>query len=559
MKLIVIPDLHQAPNLHEMEAAIAREAPDQVIFLGDYFDQFGDTPGDAALMARWLAASLAQPNRIHLLGNHDLPYAWPGAYAARCPGYSAEKRDAIHAILPRETLAALPFHHWHEDVLFSHAGLSRKAIPPGLDLGDVAEWLDAEVYAARTALEMNRIHRLLQIGQARGGATGTIGGLLWCDWSEFQPINGIHQIFGHTPRSLPVSSHVEASKNWCIDTAKKTGLRHYARIEDLTVSVHRLDGSEENRPPLRAVLPEMPNSNQDQARSPSGENQTLKTHGPDQCSHFCESTRIFASSHKNIPHGPEQPRHAPYGEENQEAPISRAPAPQTGLLLHVSDLHGNRAWFDWVAKKAVDENCAVAISGNLIKADAHLGRGDLMRQVAWIREWVRAVRFPLFLCSGNHDVVVDGNGDWVRELAWPGVTVDCGVGVFAGKRIACLPYLSGPEQFLRSDVLTADIWLHHEPPVECGLSRPEGGGHKMDGGSDDLFAALAPSWNASVRWVLSGHVHNAAKWQAQCGQALCLNAAGADSAAAVPKHVIINLATGTAEMTDGAFSARLAV
>ena len=87
MKLIVIPDLHQAPNLHEMEASIAREAPDQIIFLGDYFDQFGDTPTDAAQMARWLTASMAQTNRVHLLGNHDLPYAWPSAYAARCPGY----------------------------------------------------------------------------------------------------------------------------------------------------------------------------------------------------------------------------------------------------------------------------------------------------------------------------------------------------------------------------------------------------------------------------------------------------------------------------------------
>ena len=510
MKLIVFPDLHQAPNLHEIEAAIAREAPDQIIFLGDYFDQFGDTPGDAALMARWLTASLAQPNRIHLLGNHDLPYAWPTAYAARCPGYSDQKRDAIHSILPRETLAALPFHHWHDDLLFTHAGLTRKGLPPGLEPGDVAEWLNAEVFAARTALEMNRTHRLLQIGQARGGATGAIGGLLWCDWSEFQPICGIHQIFGHTPRSLPVSSHMATAKNWCIDTAKKaTGLRHYARIEDRTVSVHRLDGIEEKNPPLSAILPEV-------------------------------LTPLVCV-------------------QNQGVAISRATASQSGRLLHVSDLHGNRAWFDWVTQKAVTEHCAVAISGDLINADAHLGLGDLKRQVAWIRDWVRAARFPLFLCSGNHDVVVDENGDWVRELAWPGVTVDGGVGVFAGKRIACLPYLAGHEQFTRQDVLTADIWIHHEPPVECVLSRPEYGGHNMDCGSDDLFAALSPSWNASVRWVLSGHVHNAAKWQARCGQALCMNAAGANDPAAVPKHVMINLATGSAEMTDGTFSDRVSL
>ena len=219
-------------------------------------------------------------------------------------------------------------------------------------------------------------------------------------------------------------------------------------------------------------------------------------------------------------------------------------------LLHLSDLHGNKTWFDWVAREAAANGYGVAISGDLVDADAHQGIRALKRQIDWVSAWVRAADFPLFLCSGNHDIVLD-DADWLRALARPGVTVDGGFGVFGDQSISCLPWGSEAVEFLRPEVLQADVWLHHAPPVECGLGRSDYGSQPMDFGSDDLFAALSPAWGARAQLVLSGHVHTSPKWQAMCGRALCLNAAGDNPVATVPKHVLIDLKAGEAILKSG--------
>jgi Icc-related predicted phosphoesterase len=220
-------------------------------------------------------------------------------------------------------------------------------------------------------------------------------------------------------------------------------------------------------------------------------------------------------------------------------------------LLHLSDLHGNKPWFDWVAKQARATGCAVAISGDLVDADAHQGISALKRQMDWISAWVRTADFPLFLCSGNHDIVLSDNADWLRDLARPSVTVDGGIGGFGSRSITCLPWGSESEEFLRPEVLKSDVWLHHAPPSECNLGRSDYGGQSMDFGSDDLFAALSPAWGARAQLVLSGHVHTATKWRAKCGNALCLNAAGDNPNAPVPKHVLIDLEASTAILRNG--------
>ena len=193
----------------------------------------------------------------------------------------------------------------------------------------------------------------------------------------------------------------------------------------------------------------------------------------------------------------------------------------------------------------------MAISGDLVDADAHQGISALKRQIDWISTWVRSADFPLFLCSGNHDIVLDDNADWLRALARPGVTVDGGIGVFGDRSITCLPWGSEAQAFLRTEVLQADIWLHHAPPAECGLGRSDFGDQSIDFGSDDLLTALSPPWGARAQLVLSGHVHTDSKWLTTCGRALCLNAAGDNPNAPVPKHVLIDLACGAATLING--------
>jgi len=46
----------------------------------------------------------------------------------------------------------------------------------------------------------------------------TVGGIFWCDFNaEFEPIEGLNQIFGHTAGKNIRVRHTETSKNFCID------------------------------------------------------------------------------------------------------------------------------------------------------------------------------------------------------------------------------------------------------------------------------------------------------------------------------------------------------
>src|ERR1035441_7570735 len=102
MKTLIFSDLHEPPHdvLDRIEAIIADERADRIVFLGDYFDQFDDTPRDAARTAAWLAKSLTDPRRTHLIGNHDASYLWP-VDSTYCPGFTWEKEGVI-----RENLGA---------------------------------------------------------------------------------------------------------------------------------------------------------------------------------------------------------------------------------------------------------------------------------------------------------------------------------------------------------------------------------------------------------------------------------------------------------------------
>lgn len=85
MKYLIIPDIHN--RIGDAENLISAMPGHQPIFLGDYFDHFNDTPEIAGETAKWLAWSISQ-GRIHLMGNHDLPYRWRHQ---TCPGFTPEK------------------------------------------------------------------------------------------------------------------------------------------------------------------------------------------------------------------------------------------------------------------------------------------------------------------------------------------------------------------------------------------------------------------------------------------------------------------------------------
>lgn len=226
-RTLIIGDLHTCPT-DLVDRMIEEVSPDLTVFLGDFFDHDGDTIEATARMARWLGESLVQEKRIHLVGNHDLPYLYEGL--VNCPGYTSEKLLAITGELDVQLWRdRAEFYHWlRPNLLLSHAGLSRRILPdPDFSPELIPQWLERELPLAMASLCDNSTpfpHPLFRAGGARGGM-GSSGGILWCDfWYEFRPVPGLCQIFAHTPgqgiRNQPTPLSIF---NYCIDTSARDG------------------------------------------------------------------------------------------------------------------------------------------------------------------------------------------------------------------------------------------------------------------------------------------------------------------------------------------------
>lgn len=198
MITLVIPDLHHKTDL--AERVIANTPHDKIVFLGDYFDHFDDTPLDAERTALWLRDSLNKPNRIHLFGNHDLPYWFPSKLTW-CPGWTPAKDSIVRRVLTENHWQQFRFFYLEQGVLLSHAGITHYLFDQWLSKAkeNWPEQLAAEQKACINAIQSYTNHWMYQCGRDRGGQQ-PVGGLLWCDVRFFRQGEGYPpQIFGHTP------------------------------------------------------------------------------------------------------------------------------------------------------------------------------------------------------------------------------------------------------------------------------------------------------------------------------------------------------------------------
>ncbi len=181
-RTLIIPDIH---NGHiTAEDIIRREDADRIVFLGDYFDSFEETEDDVSGTAKWLAGSLQMPDRTHLVGNHDLNYMTNNP-KLKCSGFDGRKKFLIdrHAI-PWGMLK--PF-CYVGNYLCTHAGLSRQFFEEHSKTG-LAEFLCESYEEMRHIDEPDYKFRFLEAGISRGG-TAKNGGIVWCDYDEFQDIS----------------------------------------------------------------------------------------------------------------------------------------------------------------------------------------------------------------------------------------------------------------------------------------------------------------------------------------------------------------------------------
>lgn len=261
MKYLIIPDIHHKTHVADLILDMREKEVDYVIFLGDYFDDFGDNPEIAAQTARWLKESLQNSKRIHLIGNHDLVYMYPQP-ATFCTGYTKSKDMMIDSILSKSDWKKLKWFHLEKNGnwLFSHAGLhpdifsalhKESEIP--FDEKNAVEKLNGSILDAEIALELEDYHPFYAVGRARGGMS-VAGGLTWLDWNkEFVPFV-FNQVVGHTPtreprvihgnrkRAMYNISYVEflTKKIKNFDTISyniDTHLRNYAIVDDCDIKV----------------------------------------------------------------------------------------------------------------------------------------------------------------------------------------------------------------------------------------------------------------------------------------------------------------------------------
>lgn len=209
MRTLIIPDLHH--HTANAERWLKSQRSDRVIFLGDYFDDFGDNANDARLTAMWLRRRIEQSDDVFLLGNHDAAYLCPESAALYCPGFTQAKARAIHEVLRPEHWRRLRLATVEQGWLISHAGFHPSWIA---DL-TVDELLETCERALRNAA-WGVVDPILGIGRDRSGLQA-VGGPLWMDWGSLVPIPGIHQIVGHTPGAEVREKTTHESKNYCLD------------------------------------------------------------------------------------------------------------------------------------------------------------------------------------------------------------------------------------------------------------------------------------------------------------------------------------------------------
>lgn len=199
MATLIVGDLHGQFEL--VEAAL--DSPHKVVFVGDYLNSFTRTVSDMIItLETVLSAAEFDPRVTALRGNHERSYT----HNEPCSGFqpALSMRLDSEGYFPRMDRFLNDFAYvngW----LITHAGLSNEFLT-SLDL-TVPECLNSENYNG--------------VGYSRGGWQ-PCGGIFWCDFrSEFVPVPGLKQVFGHTR-----GNHIRSNgSNYCVDVLENNNPR----------------------------------------------------------------------------------------------------------------------------------------------------------------------------------------------------------------------------------------------------------------------------------------------------------------------------------------------
>ncbi len=166
-------------------------------------------------------------------------------------------------------------------------------------------------------------------------------------------------------------------------------------------------------------------------------------------------------------------------------------------ILHTSDLHFNTQWFDWIVKQQESYDIFV-ISGDFLGSSKEEA---LVKQIAWVTDWIKAFNKPLFVCSGNHDIEEFDNEEWLNRIDTENYYPDNCKKVINGIKFGCYPYIGAEGYYDFDDV---DVLITHVPPAYIDVAIDAN--TSVDWGDDELYNALVQK-TINPNIILCGHMH----------------------------------------------------
>lgn len=266
MKTLIIPDIHNKIGRADLVIKAHYDEVDKVIFLGDFFDDYGDSVEDASKTASWVRAKMEDPKFNFIWGNHDISYGYHWSPFVRCSGYEMEKKDAIIKIMTRDCWDKFVPYIWEQDYLLSHAGASwnfLKTLNSSFKFSTITVEEIAQELEISWSIDQHRNLPqgskpiLFNAGWDRGGYDPA-GGLNWGCWTTFNCVPGLKQIVGHTVVKKPLVKFIdeiithnlyvgdaglavypEDVKGWALNI--DTNLHNYVILENGRVKIHNIN------------------------------------------------------------------------------------------------------------------------------------------------------------------------------------------------------------------------------------------------------------------------------------------------------------------------------
>jgi len=204
LKYTFVGDIHG--KTEQVERALAKDG--KIIFVGDFQDSFDRSVKDHEKCFQLVLAAIDAGKADALFGNHELSYIIPHH---QCSGYQYDRKKMFEQFENEINSKFKSFILLEGNFLITHAGLHPIVLQNSVYKLDLESGSGLQEWA-------NDIHSSAHwIGRYRRG-NNPVGGIFWCDFkAEFEPIDGLNQIFGHTAGKGICTRHTETSKNFCID------------------------------------------------------------------------------------------------------------------------------------------------------------------------------------------------------------------------------------------------------------------------------------------------------------------------------------------------------